>query len=73
MSPVLPGEGEPPCDAASDRSEAESISEEERVRRLFAICDADGDGFIDRYLWFPCLSCEPPCSHDFPQKIAART
>lgn len=30
-------------------SEAESISEEERVRRLFAVCDADGDGFIDRY------------------------
>lgn len=31
-------------------SEAESISEEERVRRLFAVCDADGDGYIDRYL-----------------------
>lgn len=30
-------------------SEAESISEEERVRRLFAVCDADGDGYIDRY------------------------
>lgn len=29
-------------------SEAESISEEERVRRLFAVCDADGDGYIDR-------------------------
>lgn len=29
-------------------SETESISEEERVRRLFAVCDADGDGFIDR-------------------------
>ncbi|EFX90286.1 hypothetical protein DAPPUDRAFT_309841 [Daphnia pulex] len=28
-------------------SEAESISEEERVRRLFAVCDADGDGYID--------------------------
>lgn len=30
-------------------SEAESISEEERVRRLFSVCDADGDGYIDRY------------------------
>lgn len=30
-------------------SEQESISEEERVRRLFAACDADGDGYIDRY------------------------
>ena len=29
-------------------SEAESISEEERVRRLFSVCDADGDGYIDR-------------------------
>lgn len=29
-------------------SEQESISEEERVRRLFAVCDADGDGYIDR-------------------------
>lgn len=30
-------------------SEAESISEEERVKRLFAVCDTDGDGYIDRY------------------------
>lgn len=29
-------------------SETESISEEERVRRLFSVCDADGDGYIDR-------------------------
>jgi len=33
-------------------SEAESISEEERVRRLFSVCDADGDGFIDRHKIF---------------------
>lgn len=43
---------EMPLDAASNctdnQSETESISEEERVKRLFAICDADGDGFIDR-------------------------
>lgn len=32
-------------------SEAESISEEERVRKLFAVCDADGDGYIDRYFY----------------------
>lgn len=44
-------------------SEAESISEEERVRRLFAVCDADGDGYIDRYslnysvdIWEPDLT-----------------
>jgi Ca2+-binding EF-hand superfamily protein len=30
-------------------SDTESISDEERVRRLFAVCDADGDGYIDRY------------------------
>lgn len=30
-------------------SEADSISDEERVRRLFVVCDADGDGFIDRF------------------------
>ena len=29
-------------------SDTESISDEERVRRLFAVCDADGDGYIDR-------------------------
>jgi len=28
-------------------SETESISEEGRVRKLFTVCDADGDGFID--------------------------
>lgn len=33
----------------SNSSETESVSEEERVRRLFLVCDADGDGFIDRY------------------------
>lgn len=31
-------------------SDTESISDEERVRRLFAVCDADGDGYIDRYI-----------------------
>jgi Ca2+-binding EF-hand superfamily protein len=30
-------------------SDTDSISDEERVRRLFAVCDADGDGYIDRY------------------------
>ena len=30
-------------------SETESISEEDRVRRLFTVCDTDGDGFIDRF------------------------
>jgi len=30
-------------------SETESISEEGRVRKLFTVCDADGDGFIDRF------------------------
>ena len=40
-------------------SEAESISEEERVRRLFAVCDADGDGYIDRYsLNYSVVYCE---------------
>jgi Ca2+-binding EF-hand superfamily protein len=29
-------------------SEAESLCEEERVRKLFQACDADGDGYIDR-------------------------
>lgn len=38
-------------------SEQESISEEERVRRLFAACDADGDGYIDRYS-FSYSTCE---------------
>ncbi|KAF4518288.1 hypothetical protein B566_EDAN005856, partial [Ephemera danica] len=28
-------------------SEAESVCEEERVRKLFQACDADGDGYID--------------------------
>lgn len=28
---------------------ASSVCDEERVRRLFQACDADGDGFIDRY------------------------
>lgn len=30
-------------------SETGSVCEEERVRKLFQACDADGDGYIDRY------------------------
>ena len=36
----------------SDHDSAEtesSICEEERLRRLFHLCDENGDGFIDRY------------------------
>lgn len=34
---------------ADAESEAGSICDEERVRKLFQACDGDGDGFIDRY------------------------
>ena len=42
------GLGQEVSSCADNQSEAESISEEERVRKLFLICDEDGDGFIDR-------------------------
>lgn len=32
---------------------ASSIGDEERVRRLFQACDADGDGYIDRLVSRP--------------------
>ncbi|KOX72320.1 hypothetical protein WN51_01418 [Melipona quadrifasciata] len=35
---------------ADAESEAGSICDEERVRKLFQACDGDGDGFIDRYV-----------------------
>lgn len=34
-------------DCASES--ASSIGDEERVRRLFQACDANGDGYIDRF------------------------
>ena len=38
----------------SDHDSAEtesSICEEERLRRLFYLCDENGDGYIDRYVF----------------------
>lgn len=32
---------------ASSGSDSSGASEEERLRRLFNSCDADGDGFLD--------------------------
>ena len=34
--------------ASTSGSESSSTEEEERLRRLFLVCDRDGDGFIDR-------------------------
>lgn len=35
---------------ADAESEAGSICDEERVKKLFQACDGDGDGFIDRFV-----------------------
>ena len=43
------GKDEGPDCTETNSNSSESISDEERVRRLFAVCDADGDGYIDRY------------------------
>lgn len=34
----------------SSGSDSSGTSEEERLRRLFNSCDADGDGFLDGYV-----------------------
>lgn len=37
------------ADADCVSESASSLCDEERIKRLFQACDADGDGFIDRY------------------------
>jgi Ca2+-binding EF-hand superfamily protein len=44
----LPRGSEAPSEDVT--SETGSVCEEERVRKLFQACDADGDGYIDRYI-----------------------
>lgn len=41
---------------ADAESEAGSICDEERVRKLFQACDGDGDGFIDRWAETICIN-----------------
>ncbi|KAL1773465.1 colorectal mutant cancer protein isoform X1 [Sigmodon hispidus] len=36
------------CDSSGGSSDTSSTGEEERMRRLFQICDGDGDGYISR-------------------------
>lgn len=35
-------------DITSEDGACSSIADEERARRLFELCDGDGDGYIDR-------------------------
>lgn len=38
------------ADTDGGSESAGSVCDEERVRRLFQACDANGDGYIDRYI-----------------------
>lgn len=39
-------------DKSSSGSESASTQEEERLKKLFSVCDRNGDGFIDRLDFF---------------------
>lgn len=51
----LPRGSEAPSEDVT--SETGSVCEEERVRKLFQACDADGDGYIDRYYIIMLIIC----------------